>query len=142
MILGFRLRVTMPSRFTASGSGGVAILTRFCTSTVAKFTSVPTSNVTFMPLCPLLVLLLDMYDMPGDPLICVSIAVVVVCSTVCASAPVNVPVTFTVGGVMSGYCAIGSVVIAMRPTSTITTDVTIAVTGLFINTSAIMSRQD
>src|SRR5260221_6228501 len=139
MILGFRLRVTMPSRFTASGSGGVAILTRFCTSTVAKFTSVPTSNVTVMALCPLLVLLLDIYDMPGDPLICVSIAVVVVCSTVCASAPVNVPVMLTVGGVISGYCAMGNEDIAISPTSTITIEVTIAVTGLLINTSAIMS---
>src|ERR1041385_894630 len=116
------------------------MLTRFCTSSVAMLISVPTSKVTVMTLWPLLVLLLDMYDMPGDPLICVSMAVVVVCSTVCASAPVNIPVTLTVGGVMSGYWAIGNVAIAMRPTSTITTDVTMAVTGLFINTSAIMRR--
>jgi len=65
-------------------------------------------------------------------------AVVVVCSTVCASAPVKIPETLTVGGVMSGYCAIGNVVMAMKPTNTITTEITIAVTGRFINTSEII----
>jgi hypothetical protein len=44
-----------------------------------------------------------------------------------------------VGGVMSGYCEMGRVVMAINPTSTITTDTTMAVTGLFIKTSAIIA---
>ena len=44
---------------------------------------------------------------------------------------------FTVGGVMSGYWAIGKVVSAIKPTSTITIEITIAVTGLRIKVSAI-----
>ncbi|MNY46906.1 hypothetical protein D3C86_1821310 [compost metagenome] len=95
--------------------------------------------MTLILLCPLLVLLLDMYVMPGTPLICVSMGVVVVCSTVWASAPVKLPLTVTVGGVTSGYWATGRVVRAMSPTRTSTTEDTIAVTGLFIKTSAIIS---
>jgi hypothetical protein len=76
--------------------------------------------------------------MPGEPFTCVSIAVVVVCSTVCASAPVKMPDIETTGGVISGYCAIGRLVIEIRPTATITTDMTMDVTGLLINTSAII----
>jgi hypothetical protein len=44
----------------------------------------------------------------------------------------------TVGGVMSGYWDIGNVLIARSPTKTITIDITIAVTGLLIKTSAII----
>jgi hypothetical protein len=44
----------------------------------------------------------------------------------------------TVGGVISGYCPIGKFVIAKIPTTTITIDITIAVTGLFIKVSAII----
>src|SRR5437763_16779566 len=76
--------------------------------------------------------------MTGVPLICVSIGVVTVCSTVCASAPVNAPVTCTTGGVISGYWLIGKLYNASNPTSTITIEITMAVFGLFINTSAIM----
>jgi hypothetical protein len=65
-------------------------------------------------------------------------AVVVVCSTVCASAPVKLPAMLTAGGVMSGYCAMGNIVNDINPTSTITIDITIAVTGFFIKVSAIM----
>ena len=65
-------------------------------------------------------------------------AVVVVCSTVWASAPVKLPEIVTVGGVISGYWATGKVVIAIIPTNTITTDITMAVTGLFIKVSAII----
>ena len=75
---------------------------------------------------------------PGVPFTCVSIAVLVVCSTVCASAPIKFPEIDTVGGVISGYCATGNVVIEIRPTNTITMDTTIAVTGRFIKVSAIM----
>ena len=102
------------------------------------FTSVPTSNTTLIVLCPLEVLLLVMYDMPGVPFTCVSIGVVVVCSTVLASAPVKFEEILTVGGVMSGYWEMGNVLNAISPTSTITTEITIAVTGLLIKVSAII----
>src|SRR3569833_726975 len=78
--------------------------------------------------------------MPGEPFTCVSMAVVVVCSTVSASAPVKFPVMFTVGGVISGYCATGKVIIAMIPTNTITMEITMAVTGRLIKVSAIMKN--
>src|ERR1700733_197702 len=67
--------------------------------------------------------------MPGTPLTCVSIAVVVVCSTVCASAPVKLLVICTVGGVILGYWLIGILRMARPPTSTMTIEITIAVTG-------------
>ena len=101
-------------------------------------TSVPTSNTTLTVLCPLEVLLLEIYDIPGVPFTWVSIGVVVVCSTVAASAPVNIPVILTVGGVISGYWAIGKLFIDISPTSTITIEITIAVTGLRMKVSAIM----
>ena len=63
---------------------------------------------------------------------------VVVCSTVCASAPVKLPEILTAGGVISGYCAMGKMDIEISPTNTITIDITIAVTGFFIKVSAIM----
>jgi hypothetical protein len=44
----------------------------------------------------------------------------------------------TVGGEISGYCAMGRLIMEIRPTNTITMDITIAVTGLFIKVSAIM----
>src|ERR1700743_2440589 len=68
--------------------------------------------------------------MPGTPLTWLSMAVVVVCSTVCASAPVKLLVICTVGGVISGYWLIGIFRIASDPTNKITSEITIAVTGL------------
>src|SRR6187549_3560808 len=106
-MLGFLFLTVRPKRLTASGNVGSATLTRFCTSSVAILISVPTSKFTVIPLCPLLVLLLVMYVMPGVPFTCVSMAVVVVCSTVWASAPVKFPEMDTVGGEILGYCAIG-----------------------------------
>jgi hypothetical protein len=82
---------------------------------------------------PLLALLLCMYVMPGTPFTCVSIAVVVVCSTVCASAPVKLLVICTVGGVIFGYWLMGIFKIASVPTIKITSDITIAVTGRLRN---------
>src|SRR5580698_5675869 len=71
--------------------------------------------------------------MPGTPFTCVSIAVVVVCSTVCASAPVKLLVICTVGGVIFGYWLIGILMMARVPTINITMEMTIAVTGLLRN---------
>src|SRR5665213_1631418 len=123
----------MPSCFTWSGNVGSATFTLFCTSTVAISISVPISKITLMLLCPLEVLLLVIYVIPGDPLICVSIGVVVVCSTVCASAPMKLADTATVGGEILGYLAIGRLTNDIAPTSTITIEITIAVTGRLIN---------
>ena len=64
--------------------------------------------------------------------------VVVVCSTVWASAPIKLADTDTDGGVISGYWAIGRIDIAMMPTKTITIDMTMAVTGRLIKVSAII----
>ena len=77
--------------------------------------------------------------MPGDPFICISIGVVVVSSTVFASAPVKVAETLTVGGVMSGYCAIGNVDIAITPTNTITMEITIAIIIVIIITVTVLT---
>src|SRR5450432_1279821 len=71
--------------------------------------------------------------MPGTPFTWVSMAVVVVCSTVCASAPVKLLVICTVGGVIFGYWLMGILKIANPPTNRITIDMTIAVTGLLRN---------
>jgi hypothetical protein len=116
------------------------MFTLFCRSFAAIFTSVPTLKTALILLCPLEVLLLLIYDMPGVPFICVSIGVVVVSSTDLASAPVKVADIFTVGGVISGYWAIGKVVKDIMPTSTITIEITIAVTGRLIKVSAIIFK--
>src|SRR6059058_441124 len=106
-------------------------------SNAATSTSVTTPNVTLIVVRPSLVLLPCNCTIPGVPLICVSIGVVTVCSTVCASAPVKAPVTCTTGGVILGYWLIGKLYSASNPTTTITIEITIAVIGLLINTSAI-----
>src|ERR1700735_4452741 len=97
-------------------------------------------NVTFMDNRPLLVLLLCMYSIPGLPLTCSSMGVATVCSTVCASAPVNCPFTCTTGGVISGYWSIGRVRTQMAPAITSTMETTIAVTGRLINVFAIIRK--
>ena len=51
MLVDFFLTVT-PCFLTSSGSVGSASLTRFCTSTFAMSTSVPTSKVTSILLLP------------------------------------------------------------------------------------------
>src|SRR6478735_12797942 len=76
--------------------------------------------------------------MPGVPFTCVSTGVVTVCSTVCASAPVKLPVICTVGGVISGYWLMGRFMIDNTPNNTITIEITIAVTGRLINKFAII----
>src|SRR6202012_3729071 len=140
-MLGLTARTATPRRLATDGNKGVAILTRFCTSRVAISISVPILNVTFICIRPLLVLLLCMYSMPGVPLTCCSMGVATVCSTVWASAPVNWAFTCTSGGVISGYWSMGRMTIQIVPVSTSTMDITIAVTGLFINVLAIISKK-
>src|ERR1700743_3398006 len=137
-MLGLTARTVMPRRLATAGSRGVAMLTRFWTSSAATSIFVPILNVTFICISPLFVLLLCMYSIPGVPLTCCSMGVATVCSTVWASAPVNWPFTCTMGGVISGYWSIGRMVMQIVPVSTSTTEITIAVTGLFINVLAII----
>ena len=87
-ILGFLALTVSPSLLTTEGNDGDAIPTLFCTFKAAIWTLVPTLKVTFTFMPPLLVLVLCIYSMPGVPLICSSIGIATVCSTVCASAPV------------------------------------------------------
>src|SRR6201996_5001658 len=137
-ILGFTALTVKPRRLTTAGNKGVAILTRFCTSNAATSMSVPILKVTFIDISPLLVLLLCMYSIPGVPFTCCSMGVATVCSTVWASAPVNWPLTCTIGGVISGYWSMGRTAIEIAPVSTSTMDITIAVTGLLIKVLAII----
>src|ERR1700761_3848339 len=137
-ILGLTARTVRPNRLAAEGNNGVAILTRFCTSSAATSILVPILKVTLRLIAPLLVLLLCIYSMPGVPFTCSSIGVATVCSTVWASAPVNWPVTCTTGGVISGYWSIGKTNMLTTPVITNTMDITIAVTGLFIKVLAII----
>jgi hypothetical protein len=60
MMLGCCFWTTTPVRFTTSGSSGVARLTRFCTLTVARSTSVPILNVMVIWALPSLALFDDM----------------------------------------------------------------------------------
>src|SRR5258708_10537217 len=137
-MLGFTARTVMPRRLATAGNNGVAILTLFCTSSAATSISVPILKVTFIDISPLLVLLLCMYSMPGVPFTCCSMGVATVCSTVWASAPVNWPLTCTMGGVISGYWSMGRTTIQIEPVSTSTMEMTMAVTGLFMKVLAII----
>src|ERR1700742_2322346 len=137
-ILGFTALTVKPKRLTTAGNNGVAILTRFCTSSAATSISVPIWKVTFICISPLLVLLLCIYSMPGVPFTCSSIGVATVCSTVWASAPVNWPFTCTTGGVISGYWSTGKLRMQIVPVIANTIDITMAVTGLLIKVLAII----
>src|SRR6201999_188677 len=99
----------------------------FWISSATILGSTPMFSVAVIWELPLLALLLCIYAIPGTPLTCVSMAVVVVCSTVCASAPVKLLVICTVGGVISGYWLTGMDRMARLPTSRITREITIAV---------------
>ncbi len=76
-----------PMALTTSGSAGVAMATRFCTSTWAMFTSVPSANVTSRVYEPSLLLFDDMYSMPSTPTTCCSIGAATVSATTWALAP-------------------------------------------------------
>src|SRR5512139_3933207 len=65
----------------------------------------------------------------STPLICCSSGVATEASTSVALAPMNVVVTWTIGGTISGYCAIGRPRIATRPSITVTIEITIATIG-------------
>src|SRR6187399_1147528 len=65
----------------------------------------------------------------STPLIFCSSGVATEASTSVALAPMNVVVTWTIGGTISGYCAIGSPLIATTPRRTMMIDSTIATIG-------------
>src|SRR5437764_15402468 len=70
-----------------------------------------------------------MYIIPSTPFTCCSIGAATVSATTWALAPGYEAETSTVGGVISGYCAMGKVQPAMLPASTMTIDSTEAKIG-------------
>ena len=76
-----------PMFFTASGSMGWAMATRFCTSTWAILMSVPRAKVTSREYEPSLLLCDDMYIIPSTPTTCCSIGAATVSASTRASAP-------------------------------------------------------
>ena len=73
--------------------------------------------------------------MPGAPLICSSSGAVTVFSTVKASAPGKVVVTWTVGGPILGSVSIGNPGSVMAPIIRINRLMTVLKTGLLIKVS-------
>ena len=65
----------------------------------------------------------------STPFIFCSSGVATEASTSVALAPTNEVVTWTVGGTISGYCAMGSPDMATTPRSTVTMEITIATIG-------------
>src|SRR6516165_2912026 len=131
-MLGDCLLTVTPVALTTSGNVGKAWLTRFCTSTWAMFRSVPSSKVTVRLYPPSFVHCDDMYSIFSTPLTCCSIGAATVSAMTCALAPGYTAETSTVGGVISGYCATGSVNSATPPASTTTMDNTEAKMGRLI----------
>ena len=72
---------------TSSGNCGVAMATRFCTSTCAMSRFVPSLNVMVSVIVPSLALWLFMYSMSSTPLTCSSMGVATVSARVCGFAP-------------------------------------------------------
>src|SRR5207302_7181288 len=107
---------------------------RFCTSTWAILTLVPNSKVTSRLYEPSLLLCDDMYSMFSTPTICCSIGAATVSATTLALAPGYWQVTETVGGVISGYCATGSLATETTPASVITMEMTDARMGRLMKT--------
>ena len=68
--------------------------------------------------------------MSSTPLTCCSIGAATVSATTWALAPGYVAETWTVGGVISGYCAIGRPLRVTTPAITITIETTVAKIGL------------
>src|SRR5918994_2790430 len=108
-------------------------------STAARSWLRVTSNVAVTLLNPLLVLEDVRYERPSTPLIACSMGIVTADSTVCALAPVYTLETFTCGGASVGYCAIGSVGIAIRPPRMMTSEQTVESTGRRMNVSTNMT---
>src|SRR5258708_15390887 len=98
-------------------------------------------KVTLTFMLPVFVFVLCMYSMPGEPLTCSSMGMATVCCNVCVSAPVYDPVMDTEGGEIFGYWSTARLKMHIAPEMTSTIDITIAVTGLFMNVLAIILEQ-
>src|SRR5258708_1143419 len=128
-MLGDCFLTVTPEALTTSGRVGNAWATRFCTSTWAASGLTPSLKVTVRLYEPSLLDCDDMYIMFSTPLICCSMGAATASATTWALAPGYRQATWMVGGVISGYWAIGSVLTAMRPTNTMTIEITQAKTG-------------
>src|SRR6516162_5277559 len=135
-MLGDCLLTVTPVALTTSGSVGSAWLTRFWTSTWAMFRSVPSSKVTVRLYPPSLVDCDDMYSMRSTPLTCCSMGAATVSATTTALAPGYWQVTWTEGGVISGYWAMGR---AYRAAMTMTIEMTQAAMGRSMKNFASMA---
>src|SRR5262245_401669 len=93
------------------------------------FTSLSTSNVTVRVIVPSFAFVDCMYSILSTPFICCSSGVATDCSIVTASAPVKLVWIWICGGMIAGYWAIGSPVIATSPRTTVTMAITIATMG-------------
>ena len=82
-----RLATTTPLRRTSSGSRGVASCTRLLTLNTALSTSVPTSKVAVIVVCPLLDEDEPKYSRFSSPDSCSSIGAATVLARVSADAP-------------------------------------------------------
>src|SRR5436190_1531383 len=138
---GERFLTVTPMARTTSGSVGSAMATRFCTSTWAMFTSVPSSKVTSREYEPSLFDCDDMYSIPSTPLTCCSIGAATVSATTWALAPGYWIVTATAGGVIGGYCAMGRANSAIRPVRVMKMDSTAAKIGRSMKKREIMQVQ-
>jgi len=84
---GVDLLTVTPMRCTSCGSFGVACATRFCTSTCALSTSVPSLKVTVSVITPSLVACENWYSMPSTPVIACSSGPATVSAMTCGFAP-------------------------------------------------------
>src|SRR4029077_13699958 len=138
-MLGDFFLVETPIALTVSGSDGSARLTRFCTRTCAMSRFVPSLKVTVRLYPPSLVHCDDMYNMFSTPITCCSIGAATVSRTTDALAPGYEHDTWTVGGVISGYWAIGRILTAASPASRITSEMTTPKTGRSMKNFAILA---
>jgi len=74
-----------------------------------------------------------MYFMPGTPFTAFSIGMRTDLTSTSALAPGYATLTITLGGAIEGNCDVGRVVMASMPMKIMTSDITIANTGLFMN---------
>src|SRR5436305_14285206 len=138
-MLGDCLLTVTPVALTTSGRVGRAWLTRFCTSTWAMFRLVPSAKVTVRLYPPSLVDCDDMYSIFSTPLTCCSMGAATVSATTTALAPGYWQVTWTEGGVISGYWAMGRATRDARPAMTITIEMTQAAMGRSMKKRASMA---
>ena len=117
---------------TTSGNVLVAVCTRLFTLIMAWSGSVPTLKETIRFISPLEAEVEFIYNISSTPFTCCSIGAATVSAMTSGLAPGYLADTCTVGGVRSGYCSIGSMVIDTIPNSTIKSDITVEKIGRLI----------